>query len=273
MVRRAAADGGDGMTVLDPRLALMLPVLGWDAWRFLAGRVDGLSGLALTLVGLAAAWPALRAVAAGRASPVPLVPLAFGLLGYAAAVLIAPPLIAAAAAAVAATVLFRFLAGNRLPWAPQAGLVLLALPLFPSLDFYLAYPMRKIGAALAAGLLRMNGMTVSVEGVALRWGETLLLFDAACSGIRMLWVSLFLVHVLALLARFTLRRYACALAIAVAMAVVGNAVRAASLFYLENGFIAPLHGPIMHEAVGLAAFLLSACLTLILIAPRGLVRA
>lgn len=260
------------MTALDPRLALLLPLLGWDAWRFLAGRADGLSALPLALVGLAAAVPALRSVAAGRAAPAPLVPLSLGLLGYATTSLVAPPLIAAAAAAVATMILLRFLAGNRLPRAPQAGLVLLALPVLPSLDFYLAYPMRLVGAALAACLLRMNGMAVSVEGVALRWGETLLLFDAACSGIRMLWVSLFLVSVLALVAGFTFRRYAVGLAVAVAMAVAGNAVRAASLFYLENGFIAPLRGPVAHEAVGLAAFLLFAFLTLVLIAPRGPVR-
>ena len=261
------------MTALDPRLALLLPLLGWDAWRLLAGRFgDGLSALPLALVGLAAAAPALRGIAAGRARAVPLLPLSLALLCYAFVSVAAPPLLAGAAAAVATVILFRFLAGNRLPWAPQAGLVLLALPVLPSLDFYLAYPMRLLGAALAACLLRMNGMAVAVEGVALRWGETLLLFDAACSGIRMLWVSLFLVSVLALAAGFSLARYAGAMAIALAMAIAGNAVRAASLFYLENGLVAPFRGPVAHEAVGLAAFLLFAGLTLVLVAPRDLVR-
>jgi exosortase/archaeosortase family protein len=262
------------VTALDPRLALLVPLLGWESWRLLAGRYgDGLSALPLTLVGLAAAVPALRSLRAGSARPVPLLPLSLGLLCYAAASLLAPPLIAGAVAAVASMFLLRFVAGNRLRWAPEAGLVLLALPVLPSLDFYLAYPMRLLGAALTACLLRLNGMAVTVEGVALRWGETLLLFDAACSGIRMLWVSLFLVSVLALLTGFSVGRYAAALAIAVAMAIVGNAVRAASLFYLENGFVAPLQGPIAHEAVGLAAFLLFAALTLWLVAPRQAVEA
>lgn len=257
------------MSALDPRLALLLPLLGWDAWRLLAGRLtDGMSALPLALVGLAAAVPALRAVAAGRARPVPLVPASAGLLACAAASIAAPPLPGAAVAAVATIVLLRAVAGNRLPWAPQAGLVLLALPVLPSLEFYLAYPMRLVGAALAACMLRLNGMAVSVEGVALRWGETMLLFDAACSGIRMLWASLFLVSALALAAGFGFARYAAALAIAVAMAIAGNAVRAASLFYLENGFVAPLGGSLAHEAVGLAAFLLFAGLTLWLTAPR-----
>jgi exosortase/archaeosortase family protein len=261
------------VTVLDPRLALFLPLLGWDAWRLLAGRFgDASSAVPLALVALAAGVPALRAVAAGRASAVPLVPASAALLGYAAASLAAPPLIASAGAAVAAAVLLRFIAGNRLPWAPQAGLVLLALPVLPSLDFYLAYPMRLIGAALAACLLRLNGMAVSVEGVALRWGETLLLFDAACSGIRMLWVSLFLVSALALAGGFGFARYATSLAVAVVLAVAGNAVRAASLFYLENGFTGPLRGPLAHEAIGLAAFLMFAGLTLWLVAPRGMLR-
>jgi exosortase len=257
------------MSRLDPRLALLLPLLGWDAWRLLAGRFgDASSALPLALVALAAGIPAVRSVAGGRAASVPLLPTSAGLLAYAAASLTAPPLAASAVAAVATAVLLRFLAGNRLPWAPQGGLVLLALPVLPSLDFYLAYPMRLIGAAFAACLLRLNGMAVAVEGVALRWGETLLLFDAACSGIRMLWASLFLVSVLALIAGFSLARYAAALAIAVVLAIAGNAVRAASLFYLENGFTGPLRGPVAHELVGQAAFLLFAALTLWLVAPR-----
>jgi exosortase len=237
------------MSALDPRLALLLPLLAWDSWRRRGGRVgDG-------------------------GSAVPLAPISAGLICYALAAVAAPPLAGAGVAAVASMALLRAVAGNRLPWAPQGGLVLLALPVLPSFDFYLAYPMRLLGAALAACLLRLNGISVGVEGVALRWGETLLLFDAACSGIRMLWASLFLVSVVALFAGFTLRRYAAALAIAVAMAILGNAVRAASLFYLENGFVAPFSGPVAHEAVGLAAFLLFAALTLWLVAPRRMLRA
>jgi exosortase/archaeosortase family protein len=248
---------------------LLLPLLFWDAWRLLAGRFnDGLSAVPLVLVGLAVAVPALRRIAAGEAAPVPLSRLALPLFPYAAAAIAGPALAEAGIAVVGAILLCRRIAGGSLARAPLTGLALLALPVFSSLDFYLAYPMRLICAALAAGLLRLNGVAVSVQGVALDWNGSLVLFDAACSGIRMLWAALFLVSGIGLAAGFGPLLYARAVAIAFALAIAGNAVRAASLFYVEKGFVEPLHGPVGHEAVGIVAFLLLAILAVWLVAPR-----
>ena len=255
---------------LHPAAALfVMPLLLWDAWRLLAGRFgDGLSATPLCLIGLTMAVPALRRIRAGEAEPVPLAPLSLILALYVGATFMGLTLAALAVAVVGVTLLCRRIAGSFLPWAPLAGLALLALPVLPSLDFFLAYPMRLVGAALAAALLRLNGLAVGVDGVALNWNGSLLLFDAACSGIRMLWASLFLVSGLGLAAGFRPGAYARALAIALAMAVVGNAVRAASLFYVENGFFQPLRGPVAHEAVGILSFLLLAVGILVLVAPR-----
>jgi exosortase/archaeosortase family protein len=104
--------------------------------------------------------------------------------------------------------------------------------------------------------------------VALSWNGSLLLFDAACSGIRMLWASLFLVSGVGVAAGFGPKLYARAVAIAAAMAIGGNAVRAASLFYVENGFVERLRGPIVHQAVGILSFLVIAAAMLLLVAPR-----
>jgi exosortase/archaeosortase family protein len=255
---------------LDPRLALALvPLLFWDAWRLLAGRFgDGLSAVPLALVGLAVAAPAIRRIVAGEARPVPLDWLSLALAGYVAATLAGPALPGAAVAVVTIALLCRHVAGGALPWPPLVGLALLALPVLPSLDFYLAYPMRLAGSALAAAMLRLNGIAVGVEGVALSWNGSLLLFDAACSGVRMLWAGLLLVSAVALAAGFGLRRYAQAIVIAVVIAIAGNAVRASSLFYVENGFAGPLRGPAVHEAVGLISFLMLAVATLFCVAPR-----
>ncbi|HEX9964643.1 MAG TPA: exosortase/archaeosortase family protein [Allosphingosinicella sp.] len=255
---------------LDARVAMiLLPALFWDAWRLLAGRFgDGLSALPLALVGLAVALPAIRRIATGEAEPVPLVPLSAALALYVAASLWGPALAAVGIAVVTTALLCRRVAGVRLPWAPLAGLALLALPVLPSLDFYLAYPMRLAGAGLAAALLRLNGLAVGVEGVALSWNGSLLLFDAACSGIRMLWASLFLVSGIALAAGFGPWRYARAAALAVVLAIGANAVRAASLFYVENGFVERLQGPAGHEAVGLLSFLMLAIALLYMVTPR-----
>lgn len=255
---------------LDPRLALALtPWLFWDAWRLLAGRFgDGLSALPLILVGLAVAAPAVRRIAAGQAEPVPLGRLSLALSAYIVATLAGPALAVAAVAVAALVLLCRRIAGGGLSWPALLGLALLALPVLPSLDFYLAYPMRLAGAELTAALLRLNGIAVSVDGVALSWNGSLLLFDSACSGVRMLWACLFLVSAVALARGFDLVRYARAVAIAVGMAIAGNAIRAASLFYVENEFVARLQGPVAHEAVGLLSFLMLALATLAWVAPR-----
>lgn len=248
---------------------VLLPVLFWDGWRLLAGRFgDGPSAAPLALIGLAVALPAFRAIAAGTAAPVPLAPLSLALALYSAALLWGPVLAAVGVAVVATALLCRHVAGARLPRAPLAGLGLLALPILPSLDFYLAYPMRVAGAGLAAALLRLNGLAVGVEGVALSWNGSLLLFDAACSGVRMLWASLFLVSAVGLFAGFGPGRYARSIAVAAALATGGNAVRAASLFYVENGFAERLQGPAGHEAVGILTFILLAAAILFLVAPR-----
>jgi exosortase/archaeosortase family protein len=256
---------------LDARLAIvLLPTVFWDAWRLLAGRYgDGLSAVPLGLVGLAVVLPALRRIRAGDAGPVPLAPLSAALALYAAATLWGPVLAAVAVAVVATVLLCRQVAGARLAWAPLAGFALLALPVLPSLDFYLAYPMRLAGAALAASMLRLNGLAVGVDGVALNWNGSLLLFDSACSGIRMLWASFFLVSAIGLAAGFGALRYTLALAVALVLAVAGNAVRAASLFYVENGFVERLQGPVGHEAVGILSFLMLAVAIVCLVAPKA----
>lgn len=243
------------------RLALLLVAAAcWDAWRLLAGRVADMSGALLVLALLGAlAWGRRRAEVDARVPPGL---LTLALLGYALASLAGSPLLQIGVAVAATTLVAWHGTDRRLPRLPLVGLALLALPVVPTLDFLLAWPMRRVSALLTAGLLRLNGVAVDVEGVALVWQGRLLLFDGPCSGVRMLWASLVLASVLALAGRFAPWRYAQALVLASGIAVAGNALRAASLFYLENGFVAPLAGPVAHEAVGLMAFVLLAVATM-----------
>jgi exosortase/archaeosortase family protein len=84
----------------------------------------------------------------------------------------------------------------------------------------------------------------------------------------MLWAALLLASLTALVGRFTPLRYLGTLAIAVTLAVIGNALRAASLFYVENGFVPSMRGQTAHEAVGIMAFALLAAATLAATATR-----
>lgn len=256
---------------MHPALALALVAIAfWNGWRLLAERSgDGVSALLLAAVALAASWPAMRRIARSAAAPVPPAPLGAAFLLYAAASLAAPFLVQAAIAVATFLLLCRHVGGSSAPALPLVGLGLLALPVLPSFDFAFAYPMRLACARLTAWLLQLNGVGVSVEGVALAWNGKLLLFDAACSGVRMLWASLFLVSGIALAAQFGPLRYARSLALAVGVTIGASALRAASLFYVENGFVARMQGPVWHEAVGIAAFIMLAATLVLAVAPRA----
>ena len=233
-------------------IAVMLAAC-WDAWRLLAGRVEDAASVAMVLVLAAGLVWRLWSMDAGQRISAP--KLAALLALYAAASWSGPALLQIGAAVVAITILLR--AGDG--WKaslPVAGFALLSLPILPTLDFLLAYPLRRVSVLITATLLRMNGMAVGVEGVALDWHGQRLLFDGPCSGVKMLWAALLLASLVALVQGATLARYLRLLGIAIVAAVAGNALRAASLFYLENGFVARLQGGIAHEAVGVVAFLM-----------------
>ncbi|MES2055183.1 MAG: exosortase/archaeosortase family protein [Pseudomonadota bacterium] len=253
-----------------PVFALALAALAfWDAGRLLAGRLgDGLTWLPLTLVVATLSWPVIRKTRKGCARPVSPVLLCTLFSIYCLAALTAPSLVRIGIAVTGLVLILRDAAGDDLPAAPAIGLGVLALPVLPSLEFFLAYPLRLVSAMLTATLLRLGGINVGVEGVALDWHGDRLLFDAACAGVRMLWAALLLVSAIAIAARFTPMRYARALGLAVMLTIAANALRAASLFYVENGFVPQLSGPFTHEAVGIAAFVMSAAALTTMVAPR-----
>jgi hypothetical protein len=66
-------------------------------------------------------------------------------------------------------------------------LIVISLPVVPSLQFYLGYPARYISASLTVPLLQMQGLAVTQSGTNLVWQNQMLQFDAPCSGVTMLW--------------------------------------------------------------------------------------
>jgi exosortase/archaeosortase family protein len=157
-----------------------------------------------------------------------------------------------AVSAVAATVsAIRF--GNRLRLG-LCGLLTLALPIVASLQFYLGFPMRAVVAALTAPMLRLNGFAVTAEGACLNWNGNLILIDAPCSGVKMLWTGFYLIFTLACYYRLNAKRTALACAATFVAIIIGNTFRAAALFYVEAG-AANLSLPNWtHEGVGVVVF-------------------
>jgi exosortase len=239
--------------MINARLALILFALAcWDGWRLLAHRIsDGSVALPLAALsaGIIFAW-----IRIGKQRQITAIPLIGILAVYTFLTLLAPPIIRIAIAVIGLVLILHQASGRNRPPFALIGLAMLALPILPTLDFYLSWPMRRVSAILSAGLLKFNGFDVTVDGAAINWQGQLLLFDGACSGVRMLWASLILTSFLALIGRLSLMRYGLALIATILCATFANALRASSLFFVETGFLPQLKGPVMHEMIGVAAF-------------------
>ncbi|HRF11048.1 MAG TPA: archaeosortase/exosortase family protein [Candidatus Accumulibacter phosphatis] len=244
MVRKHA--GG----VLFASLAIACwPVLVW----YVRGSFDGSNdpwGLLALATAIGVLW---RAAPASPPERPLLLPTALLLL-YTAATLAALPLsLRALLAALALAALgSAWRLGRRLDF-PVAALALLALPLTASLQFYCGYPLRVLTGSLAVALLRLNGLTVELEGAVLLWDGRQIAIDAPCSGLRMLWAGAYLMAAAAALFRFSPRQTLAAAALTGSLVIAANAVRAAALFYLETGLL--VLPAWVHTAAGMSVFL------------------
>jgi exosortase/archaeosortase family protein len=136
------------------------------------------------------------------------------------------------------------------------GLVYLSLPTLPTLQFFGGFPLRVVIAELTAPILRMSGFAVIPEGTCLNWAGQMIWIDAPCSGIKMLWVGLFLTFFVLCLYELPLLKTLLLLPLVGVVILAANVFRAVALFYLEAGV---LHMPSWgHEYAGVIAFMLEA---------------
>ncbi|MBS1992083.1 MAG: archaeosortase/exosortase family protein [Cyanobacteria bacterium SZAS LIN-2] len=142
-------------------------------------------------------------------------------------------------------------------------LLFLSLPLVASLNFYLGYPLRLAVTAMALPLLSITGFASSALGTSISWHGQIVEIDAPCSGIRMLWASLYLAATLASLRCLNFKNGFALMALAVVASVFANVLRVTSLFYLETGIVTvpQRYSGAVHEGVGVAVFfMLAICL-------------
>lgn len=174
------------------------------------------------------------------------------MLAYAGTYSLAPRLLQAALAMAAIGCAWSSFRLGTPVHAPSLGLLMLSLPVMPSLQFYLGYPLRVISGILAATTLNMSGLTVVREGACLRWGTELISIDAPCSGLRMMWAALYIAVTLACFQGLSTARTVALVAAAFVSITLGNAIRSASLFHLETQF--PFMPNWCHDAVGVVVF-------------------
>jgi len=162
-----------------------------------------------------------------------------------------PPIFATAVAMLAIAI-FVTAALPRRPAAPLATLLLLALPVIASLQFYLGYPLRLAVAHAAVPLLALVGVDAQATGAALAWQGQTILVDPPCAGIGMLWVGSWTAALLSYLNDASARRTLANGCVAAVVVFAANVLRNLLLFFPEAGLVpAP---DWLHPAIGLAAF-------------------
>jgi exosortase/archaeosortase family protein len=170
-----------------------------------------------------------------------------------AALGIAPPLLCALAALLAMGAgLAAFLPGSAAA-APVLGLAVLSLPLLASLQFYAGYPLRVVTAEASRWLL-LPFFDAERAGTALTVAGRLVIVDAPCSGVQMLWLGYFTACVVALHAHRSSRSFMARLPAISALVLAGNVLRNTILVACEAaGRTLPAWA---HDAVGLVVLAL-----------------
>jgi exosortase/archaeosortase family protein len=170
------------------------------------------------------------------------------------ALFVLPPLVCALLAALALAAGLCAWLRPEVPRLPLAGLLLLALPLVASLQYYAGYPLRLLTAELSAWALQLAGIGAERSGAAMTVRGQLVIVDAPCSGVQMVWMAYFCACALAALTAVRDRELLRRLPFVGGIVLAGNVLRNTVLVALESrpqGLDATLH-----EAIGLVALAL-----------------
>ncbi|WP_280153693.1 exosortase Q [Piscinibacter sp. XHJ-5] len=231
-------------------LALQAAAL-WVHWRWAAARMADGSDDPLGVAALGVlAWAVWRLAPQLRGQPRPAWLAAALLLSAAstAAVFVAPPLVGALLAALALACGLRAFMPTGQPTLPLAGLAVLALPVVSSLQFYAGYPLRLATAQLSAWTLQLLGWSAQRAGASLVVDGRLVIVDAPCAGVQMVWMAYFCACAVALFTGIDDRRLLRRLPWTGAIVLLGNVLRNSVLVALEaRGDVAAA----AHQGVGL----------------------
>ncbi len=225
----------------------------WPHWRWAAARLADGSDDPLGLAALAMLFTALvRFAPRLRTEPAPgWLAVAVLLISLATVLgLLAPPLLAALLAALAFAATLAAFAPVGTPTLPLAGLAALALPVVSSLQFYAGFPLRVVTAEASRWLLAIGGFDASREGSSMLVDGRLVIVDAPCSGVQMVWMAWFCACAVACWRGLPDRVFAKRLPFIGVAVLAGNVVRNTLLVGLEaRAVVVPAW---QHEAIGMA---------------------
>jgi exosortase/archaeosortase family protein len=223
----------------------------------------GLAALAMLAIALWRAAPRLRiAPHTGWLAAAAVLTAAANL-----ALFVLPPLVCGLVAALACAAGLLAWLRPEVPRLPLVGLLLLALPLVASLQYYGGYPLRVLTAQLSAWALQLAGIVAERSGAAMTVRGQLVIVDAPCSGVQMVWMAYFCACAVAALVSLRDRDLLRRLPLVGALVLVGNVLRNTVLVALESrpqGLDATLH-----EAIGIAALVLVCSAVVVLVRSGG----
>lgn len=113
------------------------------------------------------------------------------------------------------------------------ALLFLSLPLIPSLNFYMGFPIRLLITEGAKLLLASCGLSCQRQGTILMLAGNSVSIDAPCSGVNMLWASAFLAALVMSYYSLNLARSAALAAACLTLTIAANTIRVGGLAYFH----------------------------------------
>ena len=208
----------------------------WPHWRWAAARLMdgsddplGIAALVVLLFVVVKLEPQLRA------APKPgWLLLSLAATGGATLALFgAPALVGALLAALALAAGLRSFMPSGQAVLPMAGLAVLSLPVVSSLQFYAGFPLRVVTAQLSTWLLQAIGLAAERSGTAMVVQGRLVIVDAPCSGVQMVWMAYFCACAVAAFSGLRDRQLLARLPWVGVLVMAGNVLRNSVLVALE----------------------------------------
>ncbi len=216
-------------------LALQAAAL-WPHWRWAAARVadgsDDPLGLA-AMVALGALVFALEPRLRGQPKPGWAMAALGAMVAATLALFTLPPLVGALFASLAMAAGLRAFMPSGQPMLPMAGLAVLALPVVSSLQFYAGYPLRVVTAQLSTWGLQAAGFAAERSGTAMQVQGHLVIVDAPCSGVQMVWMAYFCACIAAAVCGLRDRQLLARLPWVGVLVLTGNVLRNSVLVAME----------------------------------------
>jgi len=143
------------------------------------------------------------------------------------------------------------------------GFLLLMLPLNYPLEIFAGFPLRVLSVKLTAGLLRLIGMDVTVQGTLISTTQFHVAIESPCSGLKTLSALLMTGLVLAFFLHRGWRARALILLLIPPVAILANAVRNMTITLIGHHYGRDAAMGFLHNFSGMAVFILAVVLLII----------